>query len=282
MAAGRKGHVRQRDGWPHGGVEGSAKMMQYKSAINIVVTGGGTIARIDDVRLLTNISSGRFAAAITEACLDRGARVWHIHTASAQLPLRRFGEFALDDDDPSAELLRLARLREKWLSQRDRLQLCPLAIGNVDDYAATLKATLKSQPIDVVFLPMAVADYEPAHQPGKISSFPESLVLHCRRTPKVIRQVRDWSPSVYLVGFKLLSQATTEELILRADAACRDNRADLTVANDLQTVRQGKHTIHLVRPGHDPETLEPGEDLADRLVARVMRWAGTSPAVDPT
>ena len=73
--------------------------------MNVVVTGGGTIAPIDDVRLLTNVSSGRFAAAITEACLDRGANVWHIHTASAQLPLRRFAEFALDVADPAAELL---------------------------------------------------------------------------------------------------------------------------------------------------------------------------------
>ena len=29
--------------------------------------------------------------------------------------------------------------------------------------------------------------------------------MRCRRTPKVIRSVRDWAPSVYLVGFKLLS-----------------------------------------------------------------------------
>ena len=114
--------------------------MHCMSSMNVVVTGGGTIAPIDDVRLMTNVSSGRFAAAITEACLDRGATVWHIHTASAQLPLKRFAEFALDDADPAAELLRLARLREKWLSQRDRLQLVPLKIGNVDDYASDPEA----------------------------------------------------------------------------------------------------------------------------------------------
>ena len=51
------------------------------------------------------------------------------------------------------------------------------------------------------------------------------------------------------------------------------NRADLTVANDLQTLRAGRHTIHLVRPGADPETLEPGADLAERLVARISTWA---------
>ena len=248
--------------------------------MNVVVTGGGTVAPIDDVRLLTNVSSGRFAAAITEACLDRGANVWHIHTAAAQLPLKRLAAFALDITNPATELLRLARLREKWLSQRERLRLIPLAVGNVDDYAKVLKQTLKSHAIDVVFLPMAVADFEPEPRLGKISSDADSLDLHCLRTPKVIRLVRDWSPSVYLVGFKLLSHASREELISRAEAACRENRADLTVANDLETLRQGRHTIHLVRPGHEPETLEPGDDLARRLVDRVSSWAASSAAVD--
>jgi phosphopantothenate-cysteine ligase len=131
---------------------------------------------------------------------------------------------------------------------------------------------LLSQAIDVVFLAMAVSDFEPEPRRGKLSSEEDSLVVHCRRTPKVIRSVRDWSPSVYLVGFKLLSRVSTEELIHQAEAACTINRADLTVANDLQTLVAGRHTVHLVRPGHPAEALGPGPDLADRLVARVFEW----------
>jgi phosphopantothenate-cysteine ligase len=246
--------------------------------MNVVVTGGGTIAPIDGVRLMTNVSSGRFAAAITEACLDRGARVWHIHAPAAQIPIARHALFQLDAADPAAEFERLAKLRADWLLKRDRLQLISLKAGNVDDYAATLKHVLQSAPIDVVFLPMAVADFEPEPRLGKISSQADSLELHCRRTPKVIRMVRDWSPAVYLVGFKLLSHATRDELIRRALVACRENRADLTVANDIQTLRAGRHTIHLVRAGREPETLDPGADLAERLVARVMAWAAANPA----
>jgi phosphopantothenate-cysteine ligase len=92
----------------------------------------------------------------------------------------------------------------------------------------------------------------------------------------VIRAVRDWAPGVYLAGFKLLSCATHEELVTAAELACKTNRADLTVANDLQTVRAGQHTVHLVRPGHAPLTLEPGDDLGRRLVDQVLSWS-TSP-----
>jgi phosphopantothenate-cysteine ligase len=89
----------------------------------------------------------------------------------------------------------------------------------------------------------------------------------------VIRFVRDWAPSIYLVGFKLLSRAAIADLLDEAESAGRANRADLTVANDLQTLVAGQHTVHLVRAGHRPETLDPGDDLADRLVDRVLRWA---------
>jgi phosphopantothenate-cysteine ligase len=244
--------------------------------MNVVVTGGGTIAPIDDVRLMTNISSGRFAAAISEACLDRGATVWHIHAPSSLLPLLRFARLAIEADDPTTESERLEHLRQRWLGARDRLHLIPLRLGTVADYAETLREVLKTHAIDVVILAMAVSDFEPEAHSGKISSDAEFLVVRCRRTPKVIRSVRDWSPSVYLVGFKLLSRASRDELIRRAESASRINRADLTVANDLQTLREGRHTLHLVRPGTEPETLEPGDDLADRLVGRIMAWAGAA------
>jgi phosphopantothenate-cysteine ligase len=242
--------------------------------LSVVVTGGGTIAPVDDVRLLTNVSSGRFAAAITEACLERSAAVWHIHSPPALLPFVRSARFELDAPDPAAEVDRLARLREKWLSVRDRLHLVPLPVGTVADYQQTLKRVVQDRSIDIAFLTMAVSDFEPEPRAGKISSeAAETLVIHCKRTPKVIRSVRDWSPSIYLVGFKLLSGVSPEVLIRQAESACHTNRAQLTVANDLELIRQGRHTLHLVRPGFEPETLPPGDDLADRLVDRVFTWA---------
>src|SRR4051794_18408066 len=138
--------------------------------MNVLVTGGGTSAPIDDVRTITNVSTGRFAATISESCLNRGARVWHLHAPSAQLPLLRSARFDLETADPSGELDRLSRLRRDWKSVRDRLHLIPLCTGTVDDYAETLKNVLVSQAIDVAFLAMAVSDYEPTPLTGKVSS----------------------------------------------------------------------------------------------------------------
>jgi len=244
--------------------------------MNVLVTGGGTSAPIDDVRTITNVSTGRFAAAISESCLARGASVWHLHAPLAQLPILRLARFDLERDDPAGEFDRLRRLHDRWKAVRDRLHLVPLKSGTVADYAQSLHQLLLTQSINVAFLAMAVSDYEPAPVAGKIDSDESELVVQCRRTPKVIRSVRDWAPSVYLVGFKLLSRAATPELIRQAEVSGQTNRADLTVANDLQSLVAGRHTVHLVRAGHPPITLEPGADLADRLVALVLKWAASS------
>lgn len=242
--------------------------------MKVVVTGGGTSAPIDAVRVITNVSTGRTAAAITEHCLDRGAEVWHIHAPSAQLPILRSAQFDLDAEDAGAEMERLAQLRERWLSVRDRLHLLPLETGTVAEYAETLKRVLTDQAIDAAFLPMAVSDYEPIPQTGKISSKLDALAIPSRRAPKVIRAVRDWAPSVYLVGFKLQSEISPDELIQLAHDAGLASRADLTVANDIQDVKAGRHALYLVRPNQPAITLPPGPDLAARLVDQVWEWMG--------
>ncbi len=241
--------------------------------MNILVTGGGTVAPIDDVRQITNASSGRFSSAISEAALRRGGRVWHLHTPGAVLPFREASRFDPDADFPD-EVERLRRLKAEWDGVRDRLTLVPLREGTVLEYAETLRAVLAAQRIDAAFLAMAVSDYAPAPEPGKIPSDDEELVLRCRRLPKVIGSARDWAPDVYLVGFKLTSGVTEDELVARARRANEATGADLTVANDLRPYREGRHTIHLVRPGRPAETLGPGPDLAERLVDRVWMWAG--------
>ena len=123
---------------------------------------------------------------------------------------------------------------------------------------------------------MAVSDYEPVPVAGKVSSDESELVVQCHRTPKVIRSVRDWAPSVYLVGFKLLSRATTPELIRQAEASGRTNRADLTVANDLQTLVAGSTRSTSSAPVTLQRRSEPGADLADRLVEHVLNWVADS------
>ena len=241
--------------------------------LKVLVTAGGTLAPIDDVRQIANTSTGRLGAGIAEAVLDRGAAVWYLHAPGALRPFDRAARLDLDAPDPAAEFARLAAVRDRWLGVRDRCHLAPLRAGTMPEYAERFRALVAEQRFDAIFLAMAASDYAPDPAAGKLASDRDELVIRCHRLPKLIANARDLAPAAYLVGFKLLADAPHDELIRQAVAATRVNRVDLTVANDLSTVRDGRHTLHLVRPGRPVETLAPPAAIADELVARVLAWA---------
>ncbi len=241
--------------------------------MNVLVTAGGTVAPIDDVRQITNVSTGRFGARIAEAAMRKGANVFYLHAPGAFLPFDRLMKFNLDAPDPEVEIRRLLDIKVEWSHLKHRCFLIPLSIGTVKDYQQSLQIGFDYVKFDVAFLAMAVSDFAPEPFAGKLSSNAKTLTIQCHRQPKVIQSVRDWSPETYLVGFKLLSNAPESELIRQAEDACMTNRADLTVANDLNTVQAGQHTIHLVRTGQPTETYGPDGNIAERLVDQVFTWA---------
>ena len=238
--------------------------------MNVVVTGGGTIAPIDDVRHIANTSSGRFSAEITEAFLCRGATVWHVHGPAAILPFERQRLLSLTDPDLDRELARLRGLRQEIERLRGRLHCRDIASGTVAAYARTLREVFHAQRIDIAVLAMAASDYEPERARGKISSDRDEWTLTLHRTPKVIRSVRGWAPDVFLVGFKLLFAVSDDELIATAREACKSSSADLTVANDLFGKQRGLHKVHVVDREQLIETIGPGETIAARLVDRIL------------
>ena len=242
--------------------------------MNVVVTGGGTIAPIDDVRHIANTSSGRFSAEITESFLRRGATVWHVHGPGAVLPYHDRRMLSIDRD-LDRELARLTALRREVEESRARLHCRAIEPGTVSGYGLVLREILTGQAIDVAVLAMAASDYEPDRMAGKTSSDRDAWTITLRRAPKVIRSVKDWAPGTFLVGFKLLYNVSDDELIATARAACERNRADLTVANDLLRKQQGLHTVHLVDRDRLIETIGPGESIADQLVEGILAaWAG--------
>ena len=247
--------------------------------IRVLVTGGGTIAPIDEVRQITNVSTGSFSAQLAEAFLGLGAEVWHVFSPNALQPLKRLAQFDLATLNPSAEFARLRALHERWEREADRLHLVPLPHGTVAEYAETVRFLLTNQQIDAVLLAMAVSDYEPVPFMGKRPSDLQELNVTCFRTPKVIRSVRGWAPSVFLVGFKLLVGAEESELIRVAQQACQVNEADLTVSNDLNTLRAGKHTVHVVDPAGSAQTIGPDPAPAAGLAALILKKLGPRSSV---
>lgn len=243
--------------------------------MRVLVTAGGTQNPIDDVRWIGNFSTGNFGSQISLAFLRRGHQVSLLHSRLAIVPHR----VELDLTGELHKQWQQARLRaDEWenLGQNYRAEM----FDTVDAYTRKLRRLAGDLQPDVVILAAAVSDYSTVPRAGKISSDAEKLSIELHRTPKVIAAVREWLPSTYLIGFKLLSGAREEDLLAAARQSLTANRADLVVANDLQSLLRDNHTIHLVRPDASVERYSARElahagevTLAEQLADRVLQWS---------
>jgi len=218
----------------------------------LLITSGPTHASIDAVRYLSNRSSGRLGSRIAVEALALGARVTMVVGPDSATPPRE----DLSEDE--------------WA----RLHVIP--VETVTDLLRTLEEELtRRERYDAVLHAMAVLDYVPEHEEKqKVRSGKDTWSLKLVRTPKIIQQIKVWSPRMFLVGFKLEVDKPEARLREIGAASLRENRADLVVANDLSQIRDERHPALII--GSDGNVLnrpqtksEIARDLC-RILARAL------------
>lgn len=206
--------------------------------MHILITSGGTSEAIDSVRSITNHSTGGLGKILTEAALAKGHQMTLITTPTALKP----------DPHPHLRLLLIENV-EELLTEMQK---------EVPHHQALIHA-------------MAVSDYTPVYMTGleevdkaqdlhsfihrenqeaKISSKEEYQVLFLKKNPKIISHVKEWNPAIQLIGFKLLVDVSSEELIQVARESLVKNHASMIVANDLTKIQNGQHQAYLVTDDH--------------------------------
>lgn len=202
--------------------------------MKLLITSGGTSEAIDQVRAITNHASGNLGKIIAEQALRIGHEVTLVTTKQAIKP-------------------------------EPQKNLTIIEITNVESLQSTLEPLVKTH--HVLIHSMAVSDYTPVYMTGldevqateditslldkknaesKISSKDDYQVLFLKKTPKVISYVKQWNPTIQLIGFKLLVDVSKEELFAVARQSIERNGADYILANDLTDIKGNQHIAYLV------------------------------------
>jgi DNA/pantothenate metabolism flavoprotein domain protein len=105
---------------------------------------------------------------------------------------------------------------------------------------------------------------------NKISSDIDDLVIHMKRSPKVIGKIKGWSEDSVLVGFKLLSGVPHEELIDVGFRLMEKNGCDFVLANDLREIGSDFHKGYLIHKDRTYDIMETNEEIADMIALRVI------------
>ena len=180
--------------------------------MRILITSGATREYLDDVRFLTNVSTGGTGAKLADALAQHGHAVTLLRGEGAVLPQTL----------PASSV--------ETFSSTENLQ-------------SRLKRLLGSGDFDAVLQCAAVSDYRPAEtREGKMTSYATELTLRLVPTPKLLPELKSYAPSGYrlnVIGFKLTSGADAEARLLAVSKLFAAGTVDAVIHNDMADLSAG-------------------------------------------
>lgn len=210
----------------------------------VLITSGGTLEKWDRVRGHTNLSKGTMGCYLAEAALAKGANVIYMHGYFAQLP-----------------------------ANHDKMTL--VKFEGIEDLGEKVRHAVQLQQVDIVIMAAAGSDwvidkvYDQSgnlmEDAGKMPS-DEPPIIHFKKAPKVLGQIKGWQPNVTLVGFKL--EATNDEdfLLARARLRMEAAHAQFMVANSSQSLYGGDEPHWIVPAEGQPIKVMGKQQTAQTLM----------------
>ena len=172
----------------------------------ILVIGGGSSEEIDDVRVITNKSTGKMAKHLAETAFSMGAEVQLWMGNSTE----EVGE---------------------WIAQEK--------FSSTEDLNKKIK---KMENYDAILVPAALSDFIPTKSKGKISSqkVPEVKLKKAKKSIEMIRKKHKG----LLCAFKLGSNIKDNELLEKGKSLLKN--ADMVIANHSEVLGNEKTKIAII------------------------------------
>lgn len=181
--------------------------------MNCIVTAGPTYEPLDDVRRLTNFSTGRLGTELANFLTAQGHQVTLLIGESATWP----GE-------------RKAQSVKVYSTTKDlRAKLKSFSGRKVD--AIFHAAAVSDFTFGKMFVRDAAGKLKPFQPSKKISTRGGNLFVELTPTPKIIAELRGWFPRTKIVGWKFEADGGRADALRAARKQLADCATDFCVAN---------------------------------------------------
>lgn len=189
----------------------SLSFQKNKRNRKILITAGATREKIDDVRFITNLSTGKTAATIADNFISKGHQVFYLHGIDCKLP-------------------------------QSNCQL--IDFTSFDDLKKTLYDLLQNNEFDFIIHLAAVSDYTVEKiefdnnkitysEIVKIDSQLNHLKIHLKQTEKLVDKIKSFSKNknVRLISFKFSGADEIQKSISEAERLLTSSNSDYVVLN---------------------------------------------------
>lgn len=256
--------------------------------MKIIITSGGTTEKIDDVRMITNISTGKLGSLIANEFYKNTQNIEIIYICSHN---------AIVPNIPQLKIIKIVNV--------DDLQKCMIHILSnekidavihamaVSDYSVRKVSTAENLTTNIIerinqldikdlnntdeieilkenILDVIISENDYLNTNKKINSNLDNMLITMNKTPKIINIIKSLQPTTVLVGFKLLNNVEHQDLIKTAYGLLIKNHCDFVLANDLVSINENNHIGFLVNPDRIYEEYNTKEDIAKAISYAVL------------
>lgn len=200
--------------------------------IKVLITAGGTSEPIDDIRVITNRSTGRTAAFLADQFIESGFDVHFLHSKNSILP---------------------------------KLTCSKSSFESFKELDSKLSELLTNNLFAWLIHAAAVSDYSVQSETGKISSDAAEINIKLIKNKKLIEQIKKLSPLTKVIGFKLTSGADLELCMAKVGKLFSESHCDFVVQNDWQQMAGGAHHFNFFKPDMTFVEMKSPEELGFEL-----------------
>ena len=186
----------------------SINPLQLLKGKKVLLTGGATREYIDDVRYLSNPSSGLSSHYVANALQQLGAEVFLILGEGNSLDITAINY-------PFTIVQSTENMYNQVVEQ--------LSTGSYNSLISVA----------------AVSDYTPDYQVGKIPSGQSEFSIKLKPTVKIIKSIREKFPSLFIVSYKAEVRISKDDLIKKAQHFREQNKVEIVCANWVGEVDKG-------------------------------------------
>jgi len=247
--------------------------------MKVLISAGGTSERIDNVRSITNHSTGRLGSIIADKFAKHGTRVTYICGEQALLPQSENIEIMKISDVQSlldtTERLFVAHKFDCIIHSMAVSDFTPKGTASVDEIAENVLGALgncahfSQDELKDVIKSTILSSCDSGRE-NKISSKSSNLMILLEDTPKVIDLIKKMQPETILVGFKLLSDVPEGELLQVAWDLLIQNDCDFVLANDLRDINGDNHKAILIDKNDILCKADTKHEIADAIYSAVL------------
>ena len=230
--------------------------------MNVLITAGGTVEKIDSIRSIVNFSTGKLGSLIADAFAmsEEVNHVYYLCNKTAVLP-----------QTEKAEIIHISSVKclQNTLTEIINRVSMDVIVHSmaVSDYRVKTVTTLSN----IQSASRFKAEIKPIMtQTQKIDSGIDGLTIILEKTPKIISTLRKLSSHSVIFGFKLLDSVPLDTLIDEGYRVLVNNGCSFVLANDFSCIDDFRHVGYLIDEHKNFTKHDTKKEIADAIVAAAL------------